>query len=533
MPERLVSFFFTNHRSASPFQPHPPSFLLPFFLSVFSKEFWRNYLPKAPPIFKIRSTNTMTHSAEVVGQSFVRNYYTALNADPGSVHLFYEYDAVYSQGWEGEAVTAPIVGKEAIRSHFAENGAGEVSVLSVVVAQPSVDDAVLVVVSGMWRARGSEQAAQRFVETFYLVCRGPQQFVLRNDILQVLADQVPEPTTVKSATQPQVCETPVNKEVTAEATAAAEATDVAPAPAVEADAAPAPAVEQSSAPSVQPELQQESAQPSKQQQQTKPAKSVATTQVAAAPATTAAAAAQQAPARAAAAKSSSAPRSWANIAAAPTPAPAPSAAPVAQTAASAAPAPAPAPGGASSTSKTVSGKQTTAAGAPSTKKTAAGLAAGAGAVSPAVGNKKDQSTLWVGSFPNGVDEERLHRELSRLQPVVKIVVPSQKNYAFVQFKNVDAAQKVLANLEEAPLTFDGHKVSAKFKNFKKPASAGGSGSNSSNNANNKGGYPNRSRGGRGGSGRGMGRGGSAGRGDASGGRGGTGGRRGGGASSRD
>jgi len=139
----------------------------------------------------------------------------------------------------------------------------------------------------------------------------------------------------------------------------------------------------------------------------------------------------------------------------------------------------------------------------------------------------------VGSFPNGVDEERLHRELSRLQPVVKLVVPSQKNYAFVQFKNVDAAQKVLANLEEAPLTFDGHKVSAKFKNFKKPATAGGSGSGSgSNNTNNKGGYPNRPRGGRGGSGRGMGRGASAGRGDANGGRGGAGGRRG-GASSRD
>eukprot|EP00007_Cunea_sp_BSH-02190019_P000290 CAMPEP_0174231072 /NCGR_PEP_ID=MMETSP0417-20130205/1690_1 /TAXON_ID=242541 /ORGANISM="Mayorella sp, Strain BSH-02190019" /LENGTH=492 /DNA_ID=CAMNT_0015308883 /DNA_START=187 /DNA_END=1665 /DNA_ORIENTATION=- len=492
----------------------------------------------------------MTHSAEVVGQSFVRNYYTALNADPGSVHLFYEDDAVYSQGWEGETVTAPIVGKEAIRTHFAENGAGEVSVLSVVVAQPSVDDAVLVVVSGMWRARGSEQAAQRFVETFYLVCRGPQQFVLRNDILQVLADQVPEPTTVKSATQPEVCETPVSKEVTTEATAASEPTDVAPAPEVEADAAPAPAVEQSSAPSVQPQQQQkqqqqqqqqqqqkqqqqqQSAQPPKkqqqqqqQQQQTKPAKTAATTQAAAAPASTAAPA-QQAPARAAAAKSS-APRSWANIAAAPTPAPAPIAAPVAQAAASAAPA----PGGASSASKTASGKQVTAAGAPSTKKTPAGLSAGG--ASSAVGNKKDQSTLWVGSFPNGVDEERLHRELSRLQPVVKLVVPSQKNYAFVQFKNVDAAQKVLANLEEAPLTFDGHKVSAKFKNFKKPATAGGSGSGSgSNNTNNKGGYPNRPRGGRGGSGRGMGRGASAGRGDANGGRGGAGGRRG-GASSRD
>lgn len=152
---------------------------------------------------------TETVSTESIGWLFVKNYYGTYTAEIQNLYAFYDknasllHDAFPVEAEESETPAPKTVhlanGTEPIKKHFVEQSSNSEKnkiVIERADFQPSVENSILIVVSGSWK-RGSSSLWQ-FVQTFVLKPVGSKMYDIANDVLKFvdLSESFEEPQVV-------------------------------------------------------------------------------------------------------------------------------------------------------------------------------------------------------------------------------------------------------------------------------------------------------------------------------------------------
>lgn len=126
-----------------------------------------------------------TPSAQIVGQEFVKQYFTMLNAAPGHLHRFYSHNSSFihgsadGRGEEQQAVTGQVeIHKKIMSLNFVNCHAR----IRQVDCQASVGGSVVVQVIGELSNNG--QPMRRFVQTFVLAPQSAKKYYVHSDIFR-------------------------------------------------------------------------------------------------------------------------------------------------------------------------------------------------------------------------------------------------------------------------------------------------------------------------------------------------------------
>jgi Ras GTPase-activating protein-binding protein 1 len=125
-------------------------------------------------------------SAQIVGQEFVKQYYTMLNAAPGHLHRFYSNNSSFIHGnadGRGEDQQAAVTGQVEIhRKILSLNFNNCHARICQVDSQSSVGGSVIVQVIGELSNDG--QPMRRFVQTFVLAPQTAKKYYVHSDIFR-------------------------------------------------------------------------------------------------------------------------------------------------------------------------------------------------------------------------------------------------------------------------------------------------------------------------------------------------------------
>jgi hypothetical protein len=154
-------------------------------------------------------------SPEMVGRQFIKKYYERLHNEPETMHRFYQDKSslIYGEGSNPVEITT---GLSAIKSKLSERCSKD-WVLSLengsVDAQQSVDDGVLLMVTGTLTSKSNRQPRQ-FVQSFFLAAHQTSAYYVLHDTFRVIDIALPPiaPTTTATIT-PQVVEKVVEPSV--------------------------------------------------------------------------------------------------------------------------------------------------------------------------------------------------------------------------------------------------------------------------------------------------------------------------------
>ncbi|KAI1794375.1 hypothetical protein LXA43DRAFT_996823 [Ganoderma leucocontextum] len=131
-------------------------------------------------------TNSSTVNPSEVGWQFVPQYYTFVNKHPNRLHCFYTKASTFIHGTEGED-GKPCLGQAEIHSKITSIGFQDCKVfIHSVDAQSSANGGIIIQVIGEMSNKG--EAWKKFVQTFFLAEQPNGYFVL-NDIFRFLKEE--------------------------------------------------------------------------------------------------------------------------------------------------------------------------------------------------------------------------------------------------------------------------------------------------------------------------------------------------------
>ncbi|XP_037955200.1 ras GTPase-activating protein-binding protein 1-like [Teleopsis dalmanni] len=114
----------------------------------------------------------------LIGNEFVRQYYTMLNASPSKLFKYYT-----NQSTIRRSLDAPIYGIEPIRKYFEELRVTDCRTkVAKINAQASVNNSIIVIVNGEMSESG--RPMRPFIQTFVLAKRNSRQYYIFNDIFR-------------------------------------------------------------------------------------------------------------------------------------------------------------------------------------------------------------------------------------------------------------------------------------------------------------------------------------------------------------
>jgi len=153
------------------------------------------------------------YSPEVVGQSFIKQYYEMFAGNPSELHRFYKDESSFSHA-EGHQVISSVTSIEGIREHI---GSLQLAGCRLDLSEGSIDaqkseqGGVFLVVTGNLMMPG--QPARQFVQSFFLAAqstKGIASYYVRNSVFRLLAQvqEVSSSPVVEIEKTPDVIELP-------------------------------------------------------------------------------------------------------------------------------------------------------------------------------------------------------------------------------------------------------------------------------------------------------------------------------------